>query len=545
MTGGIFDAIREGLRGMQAARAQSDERWLRLLAKWNGRLAATGAGWTVADFGDAEAEYQGLRAAGVNGAEAERRCAALDKRNRASLTPLLRAIEAGTPGLEARVRQLVADGADVDGASLLNEVPLGYARYFGQEAVFDLLIALGANPAKTGFGPVQRAVRYGDVDEVRAVLPGADVLGCTSDAISALEEAVLRGEAGILPLVIAAIGRESMLDPEVTHCLLRAVVGRKVGAVEALLAAGADPHCAYDELTQFHDRRLLRAFLAHGAEVARFSDLTGYCNDPMAVLDDEGRPAIVGFVQDLRAAGWKPEHLEEYQDDKLRYVTGACLIEPQDSKAPKFAAPAGVFFGTANPEEVTAPYHLEMVRTAKSTHAARQEFGKSVPQVAWSAERFGQSTTPLPDGRWVQIGGVHGDPYDRDFVIFNDVLVHGGQGGLRVFFYPLEVFATTDFHSATLVGDTIWVIGNLSYMGRRRPGETPVMRLDLRDFSMAALRCFGEGPGWISRHRADLRADGIEIAGGRVWDGHSYREEEGRYRLDLITRVWSRVGYAP
>ena len=144
-----------------------------------------------------------------------------------------------------------------------------------------------------------------------------------------------------------------------------------------------------------------------------------------------------------------------------------------------------------------------MLRTGESSFSARQRL-PGLPHAAWTADRFGQSTTRLSDGRWVQIGGEHEDHYDSDFVIFSDVVVLEPNGHARVFFYPASVFPPTDFHTATLIEDAIWIVGGLGYPGGRSSGVTPVFRLDLLDFSMSRIESSGDAPGWISRHSAEV-----------------------------------------
>lgn len=124
------------------------------------------------------------------------------------------------------------------------------------------------------------------------------------------------------------------------------------------------------------------------------------------------------------------------------------------------------------------------------------------------AERMGQTTTELPDGRLVFIGGEHENFYDPDFHIYNDVCVYdknkdstassnGGAGSgsgsaFAVNCYPPHVFPPTNFHTATLVKGTpyIYVISCTggSY-GRER--KTPVYRLDTRDFLHACREDVG------------------------------------------------------
>jgi hypothetical protein len=195
------------------------------------------------------------------------------------------------------------------------------------------------------------------------------------------------------------------------------------------------------------------------------------------------------------------------------------------------------------------PFRLAMIRSGLSAYAAGQMFGvtPACPRdPIWSAHRFGQSLTCLPDGRVVLIGGEHEDHYDIDFCIYNDVFVHAADGSIAIVGYPEDVFPPTDFHTATLVDAAIYVIGSLGYQGTRRPGETPVLRLDLATLRMERLDTRGDAPGWIYKHRADLEgARSIRVREGTVVVNRGGKEAHdpnpGTFVLDLDSLTWRRV----
>jgi hypothetical protein len=121
--------------------------------------------------------------------------------------------------------------------------------------------------------------------------------------------------------------------------------------------------------------------------------------------------------------------------------------------------------------------------------------------------RYGQSITLLPDGRVIAIGGYHDDP--PDFCIYNDVVVYDERGNFKIYGYPKDVFPPTDFHTATLVDDWIYIIGNIGYDKDRIEGETPVYRLNCTTFAIEPVITAGECPGWISGHHAVVRVGGL------------------------------------
>ena len=226
-------------------------------------------------------------------------------------------------------------------------------------------------------------------------------------------------------------------------------------------------------------------------------------------------------------------------------ATGADLIAPREVTPDLFKRQATPRPGTANPEPCDDAFLIEQIRTGRSGYAA----GKAVMGTrhsrldtgpVWSFARFGQSATRLPDGRLVLIAGEHEDHYDPDFCIYNDVTVLDRTGGVQHFLYPRELFPPTDFHSATLVGDGILLIGSLGYPEARRDGDTQVLRLDLGDFSIAPVETQGEKPGWIHRHKAELTDAGIRVTGGKIEPG--YRDRTETHLLDLSTWIWRLVG---
>lgn len=210
--------------------------------------------------------------------------------------------------------------------------------------------------------------------------------------------------------------------------------------------------------------------------------------------------------------------------------------------------------GHANPSAIVDRFPLAMIRSGWSAYGARRHFDDPAtfacgpserPQTAvWCFDRFGQSTTLLPDGRIVLVAGEHEDAYDPDFCIYNDVAVFGPDGSIELYGYPYDVFPPTNFHTATLVGSWIYLMGSLGYMGQRG-GSMPVYRLSTADYHVERVSTAGEDPGWVSRHRTTLvEGTFLRIEGGRrfvVQDGEeSYGPNEGVFRLDLRTMVWAR-----
>jgi hypothetical protein len=189
-----------------------------------------------------------------------------------------------------------------------------------------------------------------------------------------------------------------------------------------------------------------------------------------------------------------------------------------------------------------------LVRTRWDAYNANKNYaGPSSFDVGpmWCFQRFGKSETLLPDGQIVHIGGEHEDHYDSDFFIYNDVIVIDSNGEIAIYGYPVEDFPPTDFHSATLVGETIFIIGCLGYPKRRVPDTTPVYKLALGSMSISQVETHGEPPGWIYGHSATLADDGqsIVVSGGERWLSNDFPTSENidSWSLNTLTGEWHRL----
>jgi hypothetical protein len=161
----------------------------------------------------------------------------------------------------------------------------------------------------------------------------------------------------------------------------------------------------------------------------------------------------------------------------------------------------------------------------------------------WSFMRYGQAAVDLPEGGQALIAGEHEDFYDPDFYIYNDVVLRDPAGRITILGYPETDFPPTDFHSATLVGRNIYLIGNLGYSTARSPGQTQVLRLEIDGWRIAPVATTGELPGWIHSHAASISEDGQEIiiSGGQVCRGKRIIENFDDYALCLRSHVWRRL----
>jgi ankyrin repeat protein len=449
------------------------------------------------------------------------------------------------PRLLELLAMLAAYGVDLSGVSSYRESGLRVLSHLGRFDAVRLLLDAGADKSQLGWTPLMEAVALGSLAQVQAFLSQSAALedrdwwGRTAWLIALLTGDVAkakllrdhganteaRGRCGCPPLFYAIQSNHTDMlrwmlregadvhqtDDFSTTALIKAVENDDIECVEILLEAGADvdAYANGTALSQARSRDIILRLLDAGA-------------DPADLTSDSHR-----IVLGLPALG----------DDAL------AAISPND-----FQRTFTRSFGDNNPERMRIPFWEAMIRCGGSAYGARKRFEEkygSLAQPVWSAQRFGQSLTLLSDGRAVQIGGEHEDFYDRDFCIYNDVFVHGRDGSLSVYGYPESVFPPTDFHTATLVGDSIYVIGSLGYQGTRRFGETPVYKLDVPTLRMERLDAHGEVPGWIYKHRATVVSP-HEI---RVWGGKVVTESGGgelndqnldSFVLDLACLRWRR-----
>ncbi|XXG94195.1 hypothetical protein Hte_000448 [Hypoxylon texense] len=219
-------------------------------------------------------------------------------------------------------------------------------------------------------------------------------------------------------------------------------------------------------------------------------------------------------------------------------------------------------FGTKNPEVQDIPFYNAMIREDCPIASAYEMLQRSFEmrrrtndgRPTWTMRgRFAQSTTCLPDGRMVEIGGRYGtkDEEDYDYCIYNDVLVVRPDGTFTLYGYPENTFPPTDYHTATLMGKDIYLIGGLGY--ERKRGEeqkTQVFRLSTEDFSMHQVKVSGKSPGWIYRHQSEAISDHEIFVHGPakradvVYDGEvlesSHIEPPFQYVLNVRSGAWEK-----
>jgi hypothetical protein len=441
--------------------------------------------------------------------------------------------------------------------------------------VLQRLMSAGGNPGKFGWTEIFLALAFGTLDDLEEALTGkSDIEAVDAVQRTAFLFSIQLGDIEKTKLVIAAGANIHAVG----HCgktpFGYAVEQDNVAMLEWLLENGFDP----EQENEFGESAIFKAsawgavgclkkLIEAGADIGRprHSGMT-----PIAAAQDRQ------VIEILLHAG---VDLNALDAEQLATLLGYKVDEPPESSLEDFERYSSRAFGRNNPALVHNPFWTAMVRCGGSASLAEMKYtdearalrkskssappqkpkktwndprpkpgtepasGRGYP--IWCYQRFGKSITRLPDGRFIEIAGEHEDFYDPNFCIYNDIIVHDGRGQCEIYAYPREIFPPTDFHTATLVGDFIYIIGNLGYRQERRPGFTPVYRLNIHSFKIEPVETKDDMPGWVNGHEA--RHDGqsrISISGGRyaVWDQGKLDlvDNPNVFELDLRTLRWTR-----
>jgi ankyrin repeat protein len=445
------------------------------------------------------------------------------------------------------LRLLIDHGVNLSATTSYSESGLRVLSRIGRFDGVRLLLESGADKSQLEWTPLMEAVALGSLGDVQTVLDGRPELeACDwwsrtawliALLIGDIAKATLLRDHGAQTEVCGRCGRPPLFYP---------IQGHHPDMLRWLLQQGADVHKTSDhgttalmEAVEHDAKECVSILLDAGANV------TAASSSGTALEHATSRSIIMRLLE----AGADPADADQrailglgHRDD------GGNDKSLETISQAEFKIGAVRVFGNRNPDQMRVPFWEAMIRAGVGAYTVRSRFEGSdhdLSEPFWRAQRFGQSLTQLPDGRAIQIAGEHEDSYDPDFCIYNDVFVHAPDGSIAIYGYPEDVFPPTDFHTATLIGDHIFIIGSLGYAGTRRYGETPVYRFDIHSFRIEQVTTRGVPPGWIYGHRAAaLGTQAIRVWGGKVvtesGDNEKHEDNAGVFVLDLKNLEWRR-----
>jgi hypothetical protein len=465
---------------------------------------------------------------------------------------LLKTVYANEENLLEQVKSLLKAGADPNERTEYFETPLRVSSRLGRFDVVKILFDSGAEPSHLNWTPLMHAVAYGSLQQVQDYVGGgADLSARDTWERTPLLLAVQRGDTDIVSYLMDAGANIDDTGRCKKPALEYAIQMDDANMLSFLIQKGVDFEgynlFGYTPLIQAAEDGAIdcvKALLEHGVNIykkdrSQFSQKTAIAHastlEIAEVLTNAGDD-LNQLEGEVRASLLKLGNREKLTVSKNEYL------------AQKYRK-----YGTSNPQRCEVTFWYDMVRCNASAWQAREQFDDKNSfndQPVWCYERFGKSITAIGGGEYIEIAGEHEDSYDPDFCIYNEVFHHKGGGKLTIYQYPEDIFPPTDFHTATLVNEFIYIIGNLGYPAERAYGTTPVYRLDINSFEILNIETCGECPGWIYNHSANLKGQSIiRIQGGEILekagDNKTHRLNELDFELNLDTLKWSKHVHVP
>ena len=421
---------------------------------------------------------------------------------------------------------------------------LSYASRDGRFDVVKLLLAEGADVSLLGWTHVFHAIAYGSLDDLeQAIADGCDLEHRDCWKRTPLLLSMLAGDTKKANMLLAAGADLTATGPCGEPPTAYAVTKDDADMLNWLLDNGCDA----GQADWFGNTPLMVAARHDATKCLRMLLDTGVDIFAENRIHQQQAITIAGSMQTVNALIKAGANIGAASKAMRAKYMGYRTDEEPDATKEEYLESGTRTFGKANPELANKPFWQAMVKCGGSARMAADKFGDNREgEAIWSYNRFGQSLTPLPDGRFIEMGGGQESYQDPDFCIYNDVMVHDGKGNCDIYIYPLETFIPTEFHTATLVNGHIYIIGNFGYYGDVGPGYTPIFRLDISTMRMQKMESDGEMPGWINRHKAYYDGKStITIKGGRVCvseeQEQDYHDNKHTYLLCLRSMRWRKL----
>lgn len=432
---------------------------------------------------------------------------------------------------------LLLKGLDMNAKTSYGETPIATCYRNGKWRMLSCLLRAGASEAPLEWNPLIKAATVGSASEMRELLPDADLQAKDCAGQPVLDVVLKRRDKEKWRILRSLVNEQF---PVSDQSLEAAVESGERDFVEQLVELGVDPNMQ----SEYGEPPLEVAACNGDAEMVRLLLRLGANPNH----EDYGETALTQaanreVADALLESGADPRHLKH--EARRNYLgLGEQSTKPLDECSPEeYFDSRYIREGQSNPDKCDRVFQRVMISAGVNSYQPRKRFEddhygefcslEPKSEAVWCFDRFGQSLTPLRDGRIVLIGGEHEDYYDPDFCIYNDVTVFEESGQFTLYQYPFSVFEPTDFHTATLAEGWIYIIGGLGYPDQRK-GAIPVYRLSTDTFSIESIEPMGEVPPRIHGHRAELIGDS-EI---RIWAGKAISFEGDRENHVANDRVW-------
>ncbi|MGO8751923.1 MAG: ankyrin repeat domain-containing protein [Thermoguttaceae bacterium] len=448
--------------------------------------------------------------------------------------------------LASLLRLLIDRGAKLDTVTEYGESAINVASMFGRFDAVQVLLDAGSDPSPLVWTPLMRAVALGTLGDVQAELERADLAARDSWDRTPWLLSLQVGDVAKAKLLRAAGANPYDRGRRDEAPLVYPIANGHHDMLAWLLSEGLNP----DDTDNVGRTPLMEAASNGETECVKFLMKAG-ASIHLADKYDHTAIALASNLDIVRLLVNAGADLNEINSEMRVALTKLPGDGRIDASREEYLAAKHRQFGTTNPEKMNYPFWKAMIRAGAGAWSARDRFDdhNENDEPVWCFMRFGKSINELPDGRIIEIAGEHEDFYDPDFCIYNDVIVHSGDGTFDIYGYPKAVFPPTDFHTATLVGKFIYIIGSIGYRGARRYAITPVHRLDIDTLAIEEVRTSGDSPGWIGRHKATLREnEEIHVSGGKACarnaDEEGYIDNPFEYVLSLNSLVWHKLPHA-
>ena len=421
------------------------------------------------------------------------------------------------------IRKLVANGADT---AELGWTDIFHAVVFGNSKELKKAIHSGYDRQHRdclGRTPLMLAILAEDTNKARRLIEthsGGDTNAVDHKGNYPSSYAIMRDNVDILELLLDNGFHHEQRDPEEETPLMIAAKHGAIKCLKALIARGADVSA---ENPNPYARAMYWDDLDDADERVEITAIKYASNPEIVAALMEAGANFNHLRRTMRAVVLGYRTLEDPV-----YLTLTPTYSREDFKKYKCAQ-----FGKSNPELATNSYWQTMVRCSCEPESVLGGNQKHRPRWTYHRAFSAGPITPLPDGRYVEIGGTYiAYAGSRNNWTYNDVIVHDGKGDCDIYIYPREAFPPLYGHTATLVNQHIYIIGEDTASENesdiKLSDYIQVFRLDMATMKIERIETSGDIPGRIAEHDACYDGES-KITIQKVDYVDNSKKHQGRY----------------